>query len=291
MLRLVFESAIHDQMINTELNAPAASWDGPEKERYIKINISRRTLIAFAIAVLIHAVVLFSFSTRKFVANTSVANLTPKTLSIRIAGLRSKKSLPSKSHKVIITRKRNIKLKQKLPTHSLIIMKKNAAIAAPQPAHLTEDNNAPTDLMAYIKAKRLSAQAQEDNAAFENTATQGPSADEIRDAIIKRNLQQPGTNGIFEIRHLAYSTAQFSFKGWKNNYDNSRLELIDVEAGPDNNIQLAVVKKMIEIIRREYKGDFRWESHRLGRVLVLSARMEDNAGLESFLMQEFFTAQ
>jgi len=266
---------------------------GPAKERYIKMNISRRMLIAFAISLLIHAVVLFSFSTRKFAEATSVANLAPKTMSIRIAGLRSKKAMPLISHKVNITRKRNVESKQKLPTHSVIVMKKNAAIASPQPIPLTAETSAPTDLMSYIKAKRQHAQELEDNAAFENAAAsaRGPSADEQRDAIIKRNLQQPGTNGIFEIRHMTYRTGQFSFKGWKNNYDNSRLEIIDVEAGADNNIKLSIAKKMIEIIRREYKGDFRWESQRLGRVLVLSARMEDNAGLESFLMQEFFPAQ
>jgi hypothetical protein len=46
---------------------------------------------------------------------------------------------------------------------------------------------------------------------------------------------------------------------------------------------------MIEMIRREYTGDFNWESQRLGRVIVLSARLNDNAGLEAFLKDEFFS--
>ena len=62
-------------------------------------------------------------------------------------------------------------------------------------------------------------------------------------------------------------------------------------AEQDNNVELAIVKKMIEIIRREYQGNFRWESQRLDRVIVLSARLEDNTGLESFLMKEFFSSQ
>ncbi|MDP2762540.1 MAG: hypothetical protein Q8O64_19435 [Sideroxyarcus sp.] len=33
-----------------------------------------------------------------------------------------------------------------------------------------------------------------------------------------------------------------------------------------------------------------WESLRLERVVVLSARMEDNEGLEDFLIREFFGA-
>ena len=265
-------------MINTELNTSIACWDAPVKESYIKINISRRTLTAFTIALLIHAGVLFF--ARNFVVAKPVGNPEPKVLNIRIAGLPAKKISPIPVHKVILTRKYRSKTKTSL--HPLIAVQKSATPVPVAPPNT--DNNAPTDLMAYIKAKRQ--QAQEDNAAFD-TVTQ-PSADEQRDATIKRNLQKPGTNGVFQIRRLAYRTAQFSFRGWKNNYDNSRLELIDVETGADNQIELAVVKKMIEIIRREYKGDFRWDSQRVGRILVLSARMEDNSGLESFLMQEFF---
>jgi hypothetical protein len=45
---------------------------------------------------------------------------------------------------------------------------------------------------------------------------------------------------------------------------------------------------MITLIREHYDGNFNWESQRLGRSVVQSARPEDNAGLEAFLMMEFF---
>jgi hypothetical protein len=45
---------------------------------------------------------------------------------------------------------------------------------------------------------------------------------------------------------------------------------------------------MIAIIRDNESGDFVWVSQRLGRNLTLSARPSENAGLEDFLMQEFF---
>ena len=45
---------------------------------------------------------------------------------------------------------------------------------------------------------------------------------------------------------------------------------------------------MIAIIREREPGDFVWVSHRLGRNVNLSARPGDQAGLEDFLMQEFF---
>ena len=49
-----------------------------------------------------------------------------------------------------------------------------------------------------------------------------------------------------------------------------------------------MIKKMISLIRQHYKGDFNWESHRLNRTIIMSARIEDSEGLEDFMMAEFF---
>jgi hypothetical protein len=86
-------------------------------------------------------------------------------------------------------------------------------------------------------------------------------------------------------------TATFSCRGWKNELSYSRREVYQVEVEMGGDIQRAVVRKMIEIIRRYYNGDFNWDSLRLGRVVVLSARLQDNDGLEDFLMREFFAGQ
>jgi hypothetical protein len=48
-------------------------------------------------------------------------------------------------------------------------------------------------------------------------------------------------------------------------------------------VELAIIRGMIGLIREHYKGDFNWQSYRLGKVIVLSARVEDNAALEDFL--------
>ena len=50
-----------------------------------------------------------------------------------------------------------------------------------------------------------------------------------------------------------------------------------------------MIRRIIEIIRDYEQEDFSWSSQRLGRVIVLSARPADNAGLEEFMMQEFFS--
>lgn len=148
------------------------------------------------------------------------------------------------------------------------------------------------DMLAYVNANRERRRIAESEAAHINAEAiageRGPSEDEVRMANLKRNLQPPGTNGIFQIISKDARTAQFSFRGWKNDFSYSRREVYEVDSGLNGNIDRAIVRKMIEIIRKYYNGDFNWESQRLGRVVVLSARIEDNDGLEDFLMQEFF---
>ena len=151
--------------------------------------------------------------------------------------------------------------------------------------------DAATDLSDYInqaKARRRAEGLFDNDDMAANTATPQPTADEIRMANVRRNLQNPGTSGIFQILRIGPRTAEFSFRAWTTGQSNPRLQTIQVEAGPDGNVELAMVRRMIQLIREHYKEDFNWESHRLHRVVVLSAREKDSAGLEDFLMREFF---
>ena len=59
--------------------------------------------------------------------------------------------------------------------------------------------------------------------------------------------------------------------------------------GENPSIDLAIVRRMIGIIRETQKGDFVWRTG-AGRSVTLSARPEDNAALEDFLMDEMFGA-
>lgn len=106
-------------------------------------------------------------------------------------------------------------------------------------------------------------------------------------AKVKRNLTV-GTSGIFQIISVESRRAAFSFRGWTSDSSNSRREYIQVEIGTNSSIEIAIVRKMVELIRRYYQGNFNWESQRLDRTVVLSARIEDNEGLEAFLLKEFF---
>jgi hypothetical protein len=176
---------------------------------------------------------------------------------------------------------------------------RRADIAATKPVTQAdpapEPNPAPpADLMAYINAARERHRAAEMSAEREyaeaRAKERGPSADEIRMAKIMRNLQPQGTNGVFQIVSMGGRTARYSFRGWTKDASSARREVIEVDAGPNGDVEREIVRSMIALIRRYYKDFFNWESQRLERVVVLSARMEDNAGLEDFLIREFFGA-
>ncbi len=96
---------------------------------------------------------------------------------------------------------------------------------------------------------------------------------------------------MFQILQIGHRSGQFAFRGWTTEERSGWKEVIEVDAGPQGDVQLAMIRKMIELIRKHYKGNFNWDSYRLGRVVTLSARIEDSAGLESFLMREFFTGR
>lgn len=87
---------------------------------------------------------------------------------------------------------------------------------------------------------------------------------------------------------MTYGDAEFVFFGWNKDIKRNSRQRIEVTRGEHPSIELAVVRRMIGIIREHEKGDFTWVSHRLGREVTLSARPSDTVGLEEFLMKEFY---
>ena len=167
------------------------------------------------------------------------------------------------------------------------------ATAPPETAPAPPRPPAEGDLASYIAAHRRSAPPAD-------SAPAAPLTDEEtarRNRIVAANLK-PRTptfgydpdkhGGIFQIRHVGYDNAQFVFFGWNRDARHNTMQEIDVRIGDNSDIRLAVVRKMIAIIRENTQEDFLWESSRLGRNVMLSARPQDNAGLEDFLMREFF---
>ena len=95
---------------------------------------------------------------------------------------------------------------------------------------------------------------------------------------------------MFDVTYTSYEYAEFVFFGWNKEIRRDTSQKIEVRRGPHPDIKIAIIRRMIGIIREHETEDFTWESIRLGRYVTLSARPQDQAGLENFLMQEFFTA-
>jgi hypothetical protein len=167
---------------------------------------------------------------------------------------------------------------------------------APEPPALSAPGKAapPADMsemVAVARARRRAAGIPSpDDVPPDQDAR--PQGDEVARANIARSIAQArghnGAGGVFQITHMGTREASFLFRGWDHDSRAGLRELVQVDAGPNGNVEDAIVRKMIEIIRKYQPGDFSWNSHRLGRVVTLSARREDNAGLEDFLKKEFF---
>jgi len=166
---------------------------------------------------------------------------------------------------------------------------------APPPPVPAPDNAAPpgdmSDMVAAARARRRAAGVPVPDDPPPDDAAR-PQGDEVARANIARSIAQargPRTSGgIFQITHKGVREAEFLFRGWENDSRAAARQLIRVDAGPSGNVEDAIVRRMIQIIRERQSGDFSWNSYRLGRVVVLSARPQDNAGLMDFLKQEFF---
>lgn len=154
----------------------------------------------------------------------------------------------------------------------------------------------PGDFSSLLEARRRERRRLEEAIANANAqwraAESGIEADPGA-AAARRNLaglgnRRPGTGGVFSILDKGHRTARYAFNGWSPSRSGGWKEIIEVDAGPQGDVNLAIVRSMIALIRKHYQGNFNWESHRLGRVVVLSARLEDNEGLEAFMLKEFF---
>jgi hypothetical protein len=166
---------------------------------------------------------------------------------------------------------------------------------APAPAPRAPDKAPPMDMAALIESRRQQRRAAEATAlAYAKQRDAGAQVPEGSAAqAIDRNLGSlaqgsEGTSGVFQILRKGTRTAEFAFNGWKPDAHRRWREVIEVDAGLGGDVELAIVRRMISLIREHYKGDFNWQSHKLGKVIVLSARPEDNAALEDFLSREFF---
>jgi hypothetical protein len=158
----------------------------------------------------------------------------------------------------------------------------------------------PGDLTAYIAARRR-ARGETTAPGAQGNAPNAPpveSEQERLNRVVAANLGLNRTptfgsdpkrgGGMFELRRIGSDDAEFYFNGWNQEIGRVARQLIEVRKGANADIRVAVIRRIIDIIRAQEPGDFIWVSRRLGRQVALSARPADNAGLEEFMMREFF---
>ena len=282
-----------------------------KSDAQLRLNVSRNMLIAILVSLLIHLAFLIVVKIKPVEVGekpspftVTLNNVEPPAPPLPQAEL--PKPEPKKEPKKELVKE--IKKQKKILTTQGKSTFKVPVIEAPkeEPKPVTNPKQDPTpvkpvpeipvippgmDMNDYLKAQREKRRiALGLNSKDFNDSVSGKhelSADEKRDEVIKQNLKN-GQNGIFQVLNMSTYSAQFSFRGWTNDYSNAKKQVISVEIGAGGDIQRAVIKRMIMLIRQYYDGDFNWESYRLGRTVVLSAKPEDNDALEAFMIKEFF---
>jgi hypothetical protein len=185
------------------------------------------------------------------------------------------------------------------PTPPVITQEQPAPAVAPQPAAPVAAAPALTpvegDFSSFLEARRRAR-----GAAALDSAPSAPADEDERERHNRAVAANLGLNrtptfgrdlsggGVFQIQRIGVDSAEFVFFGWNRDIRRNSTQRIEVRRGDNPDIRIAVVRRMIEIIRDHESGDFTWVSRRLGRDVTLSARAADNLGLEDFLMQEFF---
>lgn len=258
----------------------------------VRIRLRRGITIAAIVSILLHIGVLFIPMPEPDLRFDTPGPLAESPLTVRIAPPRQAQP------EVVVTPPEPSPVATPVPRTKRTV---TLPVPPPVPSPPTPQPEAkpmpPMDMMASVNAARERRQSAETAMARENAESRERARErspaEAATANLNRNLQSiapgfEGTGGVFQILTMGHRSSTFAFNGWKAEAKKKWREVIEVEAPPQSDIQLATIRRMIQLIRAHYTGDFNWESQRLGRVVLLSARAEDSAGLEEFMMREFF---
>jgi len=186
------------------------------------------------------------------------------------------------------------------PPPPILAQEKPAPVVAPPPKPAPSPP-APTatpdpgDFSALLEARRRARGAPPELSAPPTESTQDERERHNQAVAANLGLNRTPTfgrdltgGGVFQIQRMGVDSAEFLFFGWNKDIRRNSTQRIEVSKGDNADIRIAVVRRMIVVIRDHESGDFTWVSRRLGRDVILSARAQDTAGLEDFLLQEFF---
>lgn len=174
---------------------------------------------------------------------------------------------------------------------------------SPSPATVAPPAEAPRpaatdDLASFIASRRRAREGNAAPAPAPAPAAPTETEQEKHNRIVAENLgltsvpsfgNDPNRGGgVFQIRSMGFDIAEFAFFGWNKDINRNSLQVIEVRRGNNPNMEIAVTRRIIGIIRERTPDNFLWQSRRLGRGVWLSARPADNAGLEEFIRSELF---
>jgi outer membrane biosynthesis protein TonB len=161
----------------------------------------------------------------------------------------------------------------------------------PPPEPKREEIPPEMDMTEYIAKRRQARGATDPSTSTEESEAARGARNAAANIAAVNNRGRDDANesgGVFSISNKTFHSMDLKFRGWNPNFKRRWLTSVTVEQGSEPDLETAVVKKMIELIRREKTGDFEWDSHRLGKVITMSARVKDTAELQAFLMKEMF---
>jgi hypothetical protein len=287
-------------------------FDGPLERRDI-VQIPAIWL-AFALSLLIHVLLLWKLLPRNYLLPAETIERSAATGSLQVRLLPSPNPPSAPSHAsagdaqspTMRVRRLPIAVARTPPRRRIALAKPERKIPATPPIAKSPPTNAPTsgrppaigNLASLLDEAGRLARIESSASLRSEPSTPPVEGADARDMrIAEANLGSERTptfgndpirgGGVFQVTSMAYDDARLKFFGWDKDIDRNALQIFTVRIGNNKNMQIAVVRKIIGIIRSQVKGYFVWESKRLGRPVTLSARMEDNAGLEAFLMREF----
>lgn len=283
----------------------------PEESLYRRDGVTVPKIgIAVALSLLLHAAVMWQWKFSPRAPGPDKDGKTPLTVHIeRLPGpplspgadLAPAPPVPPRAAPPVAARPSQPKPRAAPPPPRPMTVPESPVAIAPVPAGTAPMRAPPAgDFASFVEAQRR-ARGEESAAppaapAATTTAAEDANARATRQAIA--NLATPRTpamgqdpsrsGGVFQIRSKSSDYAEFMFNGWHSEARRNWAQLVEVRKGNHASIELAVVRQMIDIIRKYEQADFPWHSHRMNRTVTLSARPRDSAGLEEFLMREFF---
>ena len=159
--------------------------------------------------------------------------------------------------------------------------------AAPSPPQAKPPTQG--DFLSFVQANRRArgaAESAQDNSEADFNAKVAANLPGAAHGVAAQVPIRGG--GMFQMKRMTYDDAAFEFFGWNTEMGRRTPQLIEVRKGSNPNMQIAVVRRMIAIIRQYSREDFTWDSGRHGRIVTLSARPADNASLEQYLLHDMF---